>query len=93
MKEYKGMKIGDLVTGYWSGYYELMEIKPNDQKFEEPLFVVKPRYTHNGKPVKNGKLKECSAFYCKSAKQHIESLLQELTAGIQRLECIYDSLT
>lgn len=85
MNEYNGMKIGDIITCYWKGYYLLVEIK--DRGIDNsPLFSFTKVADFNGKLCKSKKIMQCDGAYCKLAFEHMKALIEKKKTEIVNLE-------
>lgn len=61
--EYKGIKVGDLITTVEPGLYELLKIITRHQT--NPMFVYVQIFHEDGTKFKWGKQDECDASHCK----------------------------
>jgi len=86
------MKIGDIVTSFWKGYWEIVAIdteyyKKHGGHYEgRALIHVKKVYDDNGKPVNSKQIKACDSAWCKSAKLHIDNVVIDLENKIKSLK-------
>jgi hypothetical protein len=95
------MKVGDLITTYYSGFFRLEKIERRfytedyirhytrlkDKLGEEysPLYYFTQEYDSNGRPKKS-KQKACDAQFCKPAKDFIEQEILDIEERKQNLE-------
>ena len=97
------MKVGDLITTYYKGFFRLKKIERRfyteaDLRFtykdkvlgEEysPLFHFIQEFDSNGK-VKKGKLKACDSQFCQLAWESIE---QEIVLSEMKIEALKNML-
>lgn len=97
----KEIKVGDLVTAAWKGYYRVIEIIPRyktkefpyleQEAYEEgleqgsPLFILKQEFKANGVSFPRKKEVKCDAYFCQLATEYIST-------EIKRLENILSNL-
>ena len=69
------IKIGDIITCYYSGYHKVVEIIPRDSN--TPLMEFKLIMTASGKKKQNQKPRSCDASYCRLASESIPDIIKE----------------
>ena len=95
------MKVGDLITTYYAGFFRLEKVERRfyteehikyfpsykDKLGEEysPLYYFTQEYDSNGKPKKS-KQKACDAQFCKPAKDFIKKEILDIDERRQQLE-------
>lgn len=91
MQEYKGMKIGDVITAFHKGYHEVVAIEqvPN---ITFPKFTYKTIADATGKRRNGGKVNYCYANVCAPANIALDKQIKELKESIIRLQTIKASL-
>lgn len=92
MQEYKDIKIGSIVTGYYGGYWRIVRIEdrsnqlynnPNLQtSHPEPLAIMVLVMSAKGvRPKKVGAEKQCCISYCRLVTpERVESDYQKVVA-------------
>lgn len=103
IKEYKGMKVGDLITTYYSGISELTHIEEryfdiNDRQYyytnakpgreESFLFNFRQIYTSNFNPTRIKRIRSCSPDYCKKIDMDTINLIKSKILKLQN--ALYD---
>lgn len=100
LDEYKGMKVGDLITTYNKGIFRLVSIKrrfhtqelidkyKRDQNLlgteYSPIFVYESVSDANGKLVKTKKICECDSYYCGPAIEYINQM-RNIVSNLEKL--------
>lgn len=87
------IKVGDIITTYNKGYWELVAIEP--RVGTTPLFHYKKSLKPDGTPTTGKAIEKCDASYCRKAQETIEieidkalKLLINLRALQERLKSI-----
>lgn len=75
------IKIGDLITTYWAGYFRVTGFLGSQIKFKQ-------EYTSNGK-LRSGKELLCHKDYCKPFRVVVEKVFEDYS----RLKKILDNET
>jgi len=103
MTEYNGIKVGDLITSYWKGYFKLVKIIPRykidefpyvTEEYDEgleshsPIFVFMQKYKADGRAFNGKQQRMCDAVYCELAKNAVEKQLLMISEIKSRLEDI-----
>jgi len=106
MTEYNGIKVGDLITTYWKGYFELVRIIPRYKidnlsfpiyeyregaKPYRPVFVFVQKYNSDGKPHESKVERECDARHCQLAQNYIKKELLKINQTCNRLIEIFNT--
>lgn len=63
MQEWNGIRVGDIITAYNSGWHRLLEIVPRERF--APLFKYQRVVYENGNKCKRRDINECDASFCK----------------------------
>lgn len=99
LDEYKGMKVGDLITTYNKGIFRLVSIKRRFYTQEyidqyrldqiagteySPIFVYESVSDANGKLVKTKKICECDSYYCGPAIEYINQM-RNIVSNLEKL--------
>ncbi len=79
------IKIGDLITTYFKGYYTLIEIEDRGKRMN-PLAKFKQVADSSGKSRKSTKTLECDMSYCGLASHHIKAEIEKKKNEIDALE-------
>jgi len=73
------IKIGDLITTYWKGYFRVTGFSGNQINFKQV-------YRANGKPLKSSKEKCCHKLYCHPFKITVEKAFEDYNRLKKMLE-------
>jgi len=91
--EHNGMKIGDLITTAYSGYFELTEIHPSKRRSSDSiLFVFEKRYTTNGGHYSSKIPQSCDSEFCSPAEKIIQNRIRNHYRIIDSLSRIISTL-
>lgn len=99
------MKIGDLITTYFKGYYRLTKIEKryitqelkNSNVYKDsnigdeysPLYHFVQIYDSNGNPKKS-KEKQCDALFCNKAENYIKDAIKSNLDKNKKLQNVLD---
>jgi len=86
MQEYKGMKVGDIITTYSQGYHKLVKIEPVNLPGDNVSFHFKQVADNQGKRKNSNTIKACHYSFCRPAVAMIEKSVKEMNTWIQNLE-------
>ena len=78
------LKVGDLITTYYKGYYKFVGFQ--NRHNECPIACFKRAYDLDGKPRKSKKIMECDAFWCRKASDKIKVEIEKRKNEIVALE-------
>lgn len=75
---WNNLKVGDVVTAYYAGVWEILEIGPirkYDNQKEPPLVKLKKLYTKRHAPVNKEQTSVCDITWCEKIPENkLESL-------------------
>lgn len=80
------LKEGDLITGYYSGYFELLKLE--EREGNTPLAFMKMKYRSDGSPKESQKVYKCDSTFCRKANTRLELELANLEAEKRKLSAI-----
>lgn len=75
------IQIGELITTYYKGYYELVDIE--EREGNSPIFHFVMKFNSKGKKVKSNIRHSCCSGFCRKA---IEKLRQSIAKKQKELE-------
>lgn len=97
IEEYRNIKVGDLVTAAWSGYYKIISIQrrfyegyiiPKGKNVGDeysPLVTLIKKYREDGMPVTSKIEQRCDACYCVPMNIDIDNQIDKMQIVIERL--------
>jgi hypothetical protein len=82
------IKVGDLVTSRWKGYFRVVDIQNTNGRTH---LYVRQEYDTKGKPRKSKEIKFCDSSYCKLAKDVLPVVCDDLSSMRNRLLDIWEN--
>lgn len=90
MKYDKTLKVGDIVTCYYKGYWRITDIDFNKNLSSNGLVTCVKILDSNMKPARNI-TEQCDISYCKRVKQSdIDDVSLAFAEGIKRLNALIE---
>lgn len=86
------IKLGDLITTYWSGYYEVIRIEDRGT-IAAPLVYFHQRFDAKGNKRFSKHVKACDISFCRHAADRVAKDIQKKTAELNILKAFYEQIT